>query len=118
MRATIERARTRDLGTYADQLDAAWTRALEVAGAAWETGDPLVALANATPFLQGFGHVVVAWIWLDIATGAVGSDHAEAPGKLAAMRYFFGYELPKTEAWLGVVERREPLCHDLDPGLL
>ena len=29
---------------------------------------PDEALANATPYLQAFGHVVLAWIWLDVAT--------------------------------------------------
>ena len=28
---------------------------------------PEEALANATPYLQAFGHVVLAWIWLDVA---------------------------------------------------
>ena len=35
--------------------------------AAWATGEPDEALANATPYLQAFGHVVLAWIWLDVA---------------------------------------------------
>jgi len=26
------------------------------------------------------------------------------------MRYFFAYELPRIDAWLGVVARREDLC--------
>ena len=28
---------------------------------------PDEALANATPYLQAFGHMVLAWIWLDVA---------------------------------------------------
>ena len=40
--------------------------------AAWETGSPQEALANATPYLQAFGHVVLAWIWLDVAICAAG----------------------------------------------
>ena len=116
--STVERARAAGLVAEADQLDAAWAQAVETASAAWETGDPADALANATLYLQGFGHVVLAWIWLDIAAGALGSGHAEAPGKVAAMRYFFGYELPKVGAWFDVVARREPLCRDLDAALL
>jgi hypothetical protein len=34
-------------------------------------------------------------------------------GKLAAMRYFFAYELPRIDAWLGVVARRESLPRDM-----
>jgi butyryl-CoA dehydrogenase len=36
-----------------------------------------------------------------------------APGKHAAMRYFFAYELPKVDAWLSVVARREPLLREV-----
>jgi butyryl-CoA dehydrogenase len=35
---------------------------------------------------------------------------AEHPGRHAALRYFFAYELPKIDAWLGVVARREDVC--------
>lgn len=114
--ASIDRARDGDLGAYADALEDAWNRATAAARSAWQTMDPPEALANATLFLQGFGHVILAWIWLDIATHAQGSDHPEAPGKLAAMRYFFGYELPKIDAWLDVVARRDSLCRELDPA--
>jgi hypothetical protein len=34
-------------------------------------------------------------------------------GKLAATRFFFAYELPKIDAWLGVVSRREAVCRDM-----
>ncbi|MGB7905034.1 MAG: acyl-CoA dehydrogenase, partial [Steroidobacteraceae bacterium] len=44
---------------------------LDATRAAWSTGRPEEALANATPYLQAFGHVVVAWLWLDVARAAV-----------------------------------------------
>jgi hypothetical protein len=31
---------------------------------------PEEALANATPYLQAFGHTVLAWLWLDVALSA------------------------------------------------
>ena len=68
---------------------------------------PDEALANATPYLQAFGHVVLAWLWLDVALAARG--HAQEAGKTAALRYFMAYELPKIDAWLGVAARREPV---------
>ncbi|MCV2358906.1 acyl-CoA dehydrogenase [Paucibacter sp. TC2R-5] len=81
---------------------------------AWSSGEPEEALANATPYLQAFGHLVLAWIWLDVALKAgQGAPSDFAQGKQAACRYFFAYELPKIEAWLGVVSRREPLCKDM-----
>ena len=88
--------------------------------AAWSTGVPAEALANATPYLQAFGHTVLAWLWLDLAVlaqahlaEAKGDDPSFYRGKLAAANYFFRYELPKVAAWLEVVLSREPLCKDL-----
>ncbi len=96
---------------------AALAIALQELGAAtrsaWATGVPEDALANATPYLQAFGHVVLAWIWLDVAVLAARSAGAFSAGKLAAMRYFYAYELPKIGAWLGVVSRREPLPREM-----
>jgi butyryl-CoA dehydrogenase len=40
-------------------------------------------------------------------------EHASAPGKLAAMRYFYAFELPKIDAWLGVVARREDVARTM-----
>ena len=80
---------------------------------AWATGVPEEALANATPYLQAFGHVVLAWLWLDVAMAAQRATAELRPGKLAAMRYFYAYELPRIDAWLGVVARREPLVREM-----
>ncbi|QBR03970.1 acyl-CoA dehydrogenase [Paraburkholderia pallida] len=69
----------------------------------WSAGDTCVTLANATVYLEAFGHTVLAWIWLEQALAAhtalkqgntVDTDFYE--GKLAATRYFFVWELPKT----------------------
>lgn len=95
-------------------------RALQALGAAtkaaWATGVPEEALANATPYLQAFGHVVIGWIWLELALAAApAGDTPRAQGTLSAMRYFLAYELPKVDAWLGVVGRREPVCRQMRP---
>ena len=72
--------------------------------AAWATGDPDEALANAAPYLQAFGHMVLAWIWLDVALARVprrgARDAGAARAARRAARYFFHYELPKIGAWL------------------
>ena len=81
---------------------------------AWGSGNAEEALANATPYLQAFGHMVLAWVWLDVALKAgQGTTSDFAQGKQAACRYFYAYELPKIDAWLGVVGRRESLCKDM-----
>jgi butyryl-CoA dehydrogenase len=113
--ATAERAgHVEGLAEPANELAAALQRLGAATKAAWSTGVAEEALANATPYLQAFGHVVLAWIWLDVALAA--RTHALRPGKLAAMRYFYAYELPKIDAWLGVVARREPLLREMQDG--
>ncbi|WP_299513021.1 acyl-CoA dehydrogenase [uncultured Limnohabitans sp.] len=80
---------------------------------AWDGAQPAQALANAVPYLQAFGHTVIAWIWLDVAN-SLGNDHSPAAvGRRAACRYFFRYELPKIGAWLAVVSSRDATCADL-----
>ena len=62
-------------------------------------------LSDATVYLEFFSIIAIAWQWLRQATSAVKAlsknpDEADTnfyQGKLAAFRYFFGYELPKIE---------------------
>ncbi|MBW8845418.1 MAG: acyl-CoA dehydrogenase [Burkholderiales bacterium] len=114
MQATIERAMQTDWAPQANQLAAALAQVGGATKKAWSTGEPEEALANATPYMQAFGHTVLAWLWLDVAL-AVNGDSDFAHGKRAAARYFFAYELPKIGAWLDVVARREPLCREMKP---
>ena len=80
--------------------------------AAWAGAEPAQALANAVPYLQAFGHTVIAWIWLDVAQSAAGAAPANV-GRRAAARYFYRYELPKIGAWLQVVSSRDSTCADV-----
>lgn len=80
---------------------------------AWDGAEPAAALANAVPYLQAFGHTVIAWIWLDVASSQPQDNSAAAQGRRAACRYFFRYELPKISAWLNVVKSRDATCADL-----
>ncbi len=121
---TAQRAgQVQGLAEAGNQLAAALQRLGAATKAAWATGVPEEALANATPYLQAFGHVVLAWLWLDVALVAQRGDEGnkalptlpatQRAGKLAAMRYFFAYELPKIDAWLPVVSGREAVCRTL-----
>ncbi len=108
--ATVNRAaRAEGLADHAAALADALRRLVAATEAAWATGVPDEALANATPYLQAFGHVVIAWIWLDLALAT------RDPGRHAALRYVYAYELPKIDAWLGVVARREDVCRTMQP---
>ncbi len=107
-------ARVPELAAHATALLDALQQIGSATQAAWSSGKPGDALANAVPYLQAFGHTVLAWIWLDVALTAqaqeaTGSNAANA-GRLAAARYFFHYELPKIGAWLRVVASRDQTC--------
>jgi alkylation response protein AidB-like acyl-CoA dehydrogenase len=119
---TIQRAgHVEGLAVHANALAQALQKIGAGTKAAWSTGVPEEALANATPYLQAFGHTVLAWIWLELALAAKAAQSKgewdKGPlgagflhGKLACADYFFGYELPKIDAWLGVVARRDLTC--------
>ncbi|MBT9511693.1 MAG: acyl-CoA dehydrogenase, partial [Acidovorax sp.] len=113
--ATIERAiQVPALATHANALGAALQQVGAATKAAWATGQPADALANAVPYMQAFGHTVLAWVWLDLALATLAQDAALAQpasvGRMGSMRYFFHYELPKIGAWLQVVSTRDATC--------
>ncbi|MFT3663335.1 MAG: acyl-CoA dehydrogenase [Gordonia sp. (in: high G+C Gram-positive bacteria)] len=101
---------------YAESLNAAVARLGEATAAAWSSGDPAVALANATAYLEAAGHIVVAWMWLEqsLAVGDRTGDFFD--GKRAAARYFFVYELPKTRAQLDLVAANDRTTLDAQPS--
>jgi butyryl-CoA dehydrogenase len=104
------------LAGHANALAQALQRLGAATRSAWATSTPEDALANATPYLQAFGHTVLAWLWLDVATSVLARGDADCPanvGRLAALDYFMRYELPKTDAWLRVVESRDRTCRDV-----
>jgi alkylation response protein AidB-like acyl-CoA dehydrogenase len=96
---------------------AALRQALQQVGqatqAVWAGATPAQALANAVPYLQAFGHTVVAWIWLDVVCTLGADKTAAAQGRRAACRYFYRYELPQIQAWLAVVKSRDQTCAEL-----
>jgi butyryl-CoA dehydrogenase len=111
--ATIERAiQVPALAESANALGGALAQVGAATKAAWATGNPADALPNAVPYMQAFGHLVLAWIWLDVVLAAQGRDDTLAIGKRGAAQYFFRYELPRIEAWLQVVRTRDATCAD------
>ncbi len=105
------------LAEYAKPLRAALEQVQAATKAAWATGNPIEALANAVPYMQAFGHTVLAWVWLDVALVTLHRDAtlsiAASAGRMGAARYFYHYELPKTSAWLQVVKARDGTCTSL-----
>ncbi|MGB0134211.1 acyl-CoA dehydrogenase [Dokdonella sp.] len=102
--ATLSKAREREvLLDYADSLEARFQRLSEVTVQLWAAGDANVTLANASVYLEAFGHIAIAWIWLEQALAADGKSGDFYDGKRAAAQYFFRWELPKVDAQLDLL---------------
>ena len=100
----------------AAQLGAAVGRVGEVTAALWAAGDPEVTLANATLYLEAVGHVVVAWIWLEQWLAADGKPGEFYDGKRQAARYFYRYELPRTQPQLDLLASLDRTTLDMADG--
>ena len=86
-----------------ESLRQALERLAQVTGKLWESRDRESALANATVYLEAAGHIVIAWSWLEQFLAAEGKDGDFYEGKRQAARYFFRFELPKTEPQLDLL---------------
>jgi hypothetical protein len=93
---------------FARQLAEAVTRLLHVTKTLYAVNDVNRTLANATTYLEAFGHTVIAWIWLSqLLTVEQNMNDIERNfylGKRQAARYFFWHELPKTNAMFDLCE--------------
>ena len=101
------------LKTLAQQLDDALAKLQEVTKHLLEVAQKQGVehfLADATLYLEFFGIIAIAWQWLlqgiSIQT-ALNNECSKADfnfyrGKMFTLKYFFGYELPKT---LGLAKR-------------
>ena len=114
VRDTIAAAREFEvLEKFANGLNESLTKLQEVTqhliSIAGQDG-PEAFLADATLYLEFFGIITIAWQWLlqgiavqkALNNGARKKDLDFYAGKMFTLRYFFGYELPKTE---GLVRR-------------
>jgi alkylation response protein AidB-like acyl-CoA dehydrogenase len=81
---------------FAGELDTYWQRMVAVTAAMFASGDIDAAMANSVAYLEAFGHIVVAWIWLQQVVACNGRTGDFYDGKRHAARYFFRAELPKT----------------------
>ncbi len=102
-----------DLANYAERLEEALNRLQEVTSVLTQIGqkgDSEIFLADATLYLELFGLISVGWQWLLQAMVAAKKLEGPLPeqdvqffeGKIFTFKYFFHYELPKTE---GLVKR-------------
>ena len=74
-------------------------------------------LANSSVYLEAFGHMVMAWIWLEQSLAASkGYNEADSDfyhGKWQACRYFFLWELPKVGTMLDLLQSIDTTTLDM-----
>jgi butyryl-CoA dehydrogenase len=96
-----------------------------VLGAA-KTQDIDLVFSNSVTYLNMFGHITIAWLWLrqaTIATKALennphSDDEKFYRGKIQAMKYFFNSELPLTYHWGNLVKNIDSASYDTLPDWL
>lgn len=83
---------------------------------------PERGLANATVYLDMFGRIVAAWVWLRQAVAAnhaletsvpSGSDSDFYRGKLQAARYYIEWELPQIITQAELLKNLNACCFDM-----
>ncbi|PMG28454.1 acyl-CoA dehydrogenase [Shewanella sp. 10N.286.52.C2] len=82
-----------------------------------------LALANSVKYLELFGHIIIAWLWLKqaiVATEALSKKPHQADenfyqGKLQAQQYFYRFELPKIEHWSTILLTSDSTSFDMQP---
>ena len=80
-----------------------------------------LVLANSVKYLDLFGNVVVAWMWLKqgvVASSALNlsqhkDDESFYKGKLQAMQYFVRYELPEIDVWAKILLDLDDTCYEM-----
>ena len=115
--ATVAEARAAggEASDMAAALDGAWQRLVSVTGAMFAAGDIDAAMANSAVYLEAFGHIVIAWIWLEQVLAAEGRTGEFYDGKRQAARYFFRYELPRTGPQLDLLESLDRTTLEMRP---
>jgi acyl-CoA dehydrogenase len=104
------------LADYAKALNAVVRRVEHVTLSLYAAGDMNKTLANASLYLEAFGHMVVAWIWLQqalLSTGKSGHDIDFYQGKLQACAFFFKWELPKVQPQLDLLQSLDTTTLDM-----
>ncbi len=117
--ATIARAGTLPL---AAALARRWQRLAEVTQALHAAGDLNLTLANATVYLEAFGHLVLGWIWLEqylaaeTQQAAAGNDADFYAGKRQACLWFHAHEVPKVDAQLDLLASLDATALQMQEG--
>jgi len=118
----VDAAKAAGLADDAAHVAEAWDQIVLVTKRLRAEADASLRLANATAYLEAFGHAVVGWLWLSqaltasaaLAAGATADAADFYRGKLQACRWFARWELPRVRAWLSVLGPVDRTAYDMD----
>ncbi|MGX9460507.1 acyl-CoA dehydrogenase [Shewanella sp. A14] len=122
---TIDEAKQYDnLNEFSNQLSQAvetLTITTDAVLTAMSTKNIDLALANSVKYLELFGHVIIAWLWIKqsiVATKALTKQPHQADvnfyhGKLQACQYFYRFELPKISLWSSLLVNTDSTSFDM-----
>jgi hypothetical protein len=105
-------------GAHAAAVRSLLADVLETTSRLHAAGDAELTLANASVYLEAFGHLAIAWIWLEQLIAAHGKAGDFYDGKRAAARYFRNWEIPRTGPMLDLLRSLDRTTLDLDPAWL
>jgi hypothetical protein len=85
--------------------------------------NPDLVFSNSVAYLDMFGHIVIAWLWLKqgmVASEALKKsphefDEKFYQGKVQAMQFFFRSELPNIYRWASLVKNIDSTSFDMKP---
>jgi hypothetical protein len=125
---TIDEAQANEkLAEFAKTLEASLaiiSKTTQKVGQELAAGNVNLALANATLYLDMFGHMIIGWQWLKMALVADGNLIARQSqntnfykGKIAACQYFFRYEMPRIKVWAETISAIDDTTFSADEGV-
>ena len=103
---------------HAAQLSALLDALLAVTRTLHGTGDGELTLANASVYLDAFGHLTIGWIWLEQIIASHGREGDFYAGKRTAARFFRRWELIRIEPQLRLLASLDRTTLDLEPDWL
>jgi len=116
-------AGSESLAAMGEALKDAWQLTKRTIETVNQEPDTVTRLSSATPFLDAFGHVVIAWLWLRQALIArqalqngAQADSDFYAGKVAACQFFYRYHLPQAAEKLRYVASQDRSVLDAQVG--
>ncbi|QIL91273.1 acyl-CoA dehydrogenase [Microbulbifer sp. SH-1] len=121
---TIDDVKNTQLEPFGEQLSSALSILQTTTSSVYSAKDDLspdLVFSNSVSYLEMFGHIVIAWMWLrqGIAAnqGMSGNPHDLDMkfylGKIQAMKFFFRSELPKIHHWSKLVSDIDSTSYDM-----